>query len=196
MLPYWYGFPLWFPQPKSSLPIWVSEARDRYRQRGSHHCWWLFNIWRVRNDPLNPQDLPDDFDTFQRPLRRVSGQDVFDPCSALCSGAIKFNTNLDSWWFHLLRQWFLLTVFSGQRVFISLRLWSRGDSLFTRRFFQWGPWQWIGRRKSHPPISWKLVCLCSASRRSISKKPVILRHGLHENIFGNSNIWQIYARPI
>ncbi|EDR00082.1 uncharacterized protein LACBIDRAFT_314820 [Laccaria bicolor S238N-H82] len=105
MLPYRYGFPLWFPQPKSSLPIEYQkhgiDIGDVGLITADGSFEYLFNIWRPRDDPLNPQDLPDDFDTFQRPLRRVSGQDVFDPCSALCSGAIKFDTNLDSCEFSL-----------------------------------------------------------------------------------------------
>ena len=66
------GFPLWIPQPNMLLPI-------PYRAKGV--CIgdvgivtdlggfdFLFNICRTRDDPINPEDLPDDFAPVHPPL--------------------------------------------------------------------------------------------------------------------------------
>ena len=66
------GFPLWIPQPNMMLPI-------PYRANGV--CIgdvgiitefggfdFLFNICRTRDDPINPEELPDNFVPIHPPL--------------------------------------------------------------------------------------------------------------------------------
>ena len=66
------GIPLWIPQPNIRLPI-------PYRTEGvcigdvgivtaSGGFDFLFNICRARDDPINPQTLPDDFVPVDPPL--------------------------------------------------------------------------------------------------------------------------------
>ena len=66
------GFPLWIPQPNIRLP-------NPYRAKGV--CIgdvgivtpfggfdFLFNICRTRDDPINPEELPDEFAPIYPPL--------------------------------------------------------------------------------------------------------------------------------
>ena len=69
------GFPLWIPQPNIQLPI-------PYRAKGV--CIgdvgivtalggfdFLFNICRTRDDPINPEELPDNFAPIYPPLNPI-----------------------------------------------------------------------------------------------------------------------------
>ncbi|KAF8991768.1 hypothetical protein BDQ17DRAFT_270246 [Cyathus striatus] len=65
MFPLKKGYPLFFPQPDQNLP-------KEYRQKGVSHedvgiitsdgaFDFLFNIWYSAQDPINPNDLPENF---------------------------------------------------------------------------------------------------------------------------------------
>ena len=69
------GFPLWIPQANMELPI-------PYRAKGV--CVgdvgivttlgafdFLFNICRARDDPINPEELPEDFVPIYPPLNQT-----------------------------------------------------------------------------------------------------------------------------
>jgi hypothetical protein len=88
------GFPLWIPQPNIRLPI-------PYRAKGV--CIgdvgivttfggfdFLFNICRTRDDPINPEELPDNFAPIYPPLNPTDVREFreFSSGSYLASSSI------------------------------------------------------------------------------------------------------------
>ena len=88
------GFPLWIPQPNLRLPI-------PYRAKGV--CIgdvgivtgfggfdFLFNICRTRDDPINPEELPDNFAPIYPPLNPTDVREFreFSSGSYLASSSI------------------------------------------------------------------------------------------------------------
>jgi hypothetical protein len=88
------GFPLWIPQPNIRLPI-------PYRAKGV--CIgdvgiitpfggfdFLFNICRTRDDPINPEELPDNFSPIYPPLNPTDVREFreFSSGSYLASSSI------------------------------------------------------------------------------------------------------------
>ncbi|KAF9009655.1 hypothetical protein BDQ17DRAFT_1323192 [Cyathus striatus] len=78
-----HGYPLWYPQPDRDRPV-------EYRRRGvaigdvgvitfNGGFDFLFNIWLPASHPINPNNLPDDFDSMPRPERRTMFQHSFSP---------------------------------------------------------------------------------------------------------------------
>ncbi|KDR72733.1 hypothetical protein GALMADRAFT_270676 [Galerina marginata CBS 339.88] len=89
------GSPLWIPEPNNELPV-------PYRRRGvtigdvgiitaSGSFDFLFNICVPRDDPINPENLPEDFFPLNPPLRPIDlrGQSEFMPNSYLASASIQ-----------------------------------------------------------------------------------------------------------
>ncbi|KAF8996266.1 hypothetical protein BDQ17DRAFT_1364706 [Cyathus striatus] len=83
MFPLKHGYPLWFPEPDSSCSL-------EYRRKGvsigdvgvitsDGGFDFLFNIWLKAQDPINPNNLPADFDSAPRPERRTIPRTVFVP---------------------------------------------------------------------------------------------------------------------
>ena len=88
------GFPLWIPQPNIRLP-------NPYRAKGV--CIgdvgivtpfggfdFLFNICRTRDDPINPEELPDEFAPIYPPLNPTDVREFrgFSSGSYLSSSSI------------------------------------------------------------------------------------------------------------
>ncbi|KAF8997780.1 hypothetical protein BDQ17DRAFT_1411343 [Cyathus striatus] len=83
MFPLKHGYPLWFPEPDSSRSV-------EYRRKGvsvgdvgvitsDGGFDFLFNIWLEAQDPINPDDLPEDFDSLPRPAQRIIPRAAFGP---------------------------------------------------------------------------------------------------------------------
>ncbi|TFK38861.1 hypothetical protein BDQ12DRAFT_735106 [Crucibulum laeve] len=99
MLRHRHGFPLWLPQPDLLLPLEYREEGINIGDVGiitpDGGFDFLFNFWLPRTHPVQPLNLPEDFDLWNldRPEKSTSRQTVFDPCSSVCSGAVVFDTN-------------------------------------------------------------------------------------------------------
>ena len=66
------GFPLWIPQPNLRLPIPYRAKGVSIGDVGIITAFggfdFLFNICRARDDPINPEELPDNFAPMYPPL--------------------------------------------------------------------------------------------------------------------------------
>ena len=69
------GFPLWIPQPNMQLPIPYRAKGVCIGDVGIVTAFggfdFLFNICRERDDPINPEELPDDFTPIHPPLNPI-----------------------------------------------------------------------------------------------------------------------------
>jgi hypothetical protein len=95
------GFPLWIPQPNRRLP-------KPYRAKGvcigdvgivtDGGFDFLFNICRTQNDPINPEELPDNFAPIYPPLNPIDIREyrAFNSGSWLASPSIVQSQTGDS----------------------------------------------------------------------------------------------------
>ncbi|KAF8997765.1 hypothetical protein BDQ17DRAFT_845341 [Cyathus striatus] len=99
LFPLNYGYPLWFPQPDRNLQL-------EYRRKGvsigdvgvirSNGAFdFLFNIWLPAHHPINPHNLPDDFDSVPRPHLSTTFQTSFNPGASTISN-LNIISHLDS----------------------------------------------------------------------------------------------------
>lgn len=88
------GHPLWIPQPNIQLPkeyraqgILIGDVGILTPQGGFH---FLFNILRHSSDPINPNNLPQDFSPLYPPLNGIdiAKDEVFSKKSYLCSSSV------------------------------------------------------------------------------------------------------------
>ncbi|KAF8996273.1 hypothetical protein BDQ17DRAFT_1217796, partial [Cyathus striatus] len=83
MFPLKHGFPLWFPEPDSSCSVeycckgvLVGDVGVITSDGGFD---FLFNIWLEAQDPINPDDLLEDFNSLPCPVQRIIPQAAFVP---------------------------------------------------------------------------------------------------------------------
>lgn len=78
MLTQLHGFPLWSPQPDPSLPAEYRETGVKIGDVGiitlDGGFDFLFNIWLPSDHPINPNNSPEDFDSFPRPDQNILKQ--------------------------------------------------------------------------------------------------------------------------
>ena len=88
------GFPLWIPQPNIRLPIPYRAKGVCIGDVGIVTAFggfdFLFNICRTRDDPVNPEELPDNFAPIYPPLNLTDVQEFreFSSGSYLASSSI------------------------------------------------------------------------------------------------------------
>ncbi|KJA13328.1 hypothetical protein HYPSUDRAFT_568035 [Hypholoma sublateritium FD-334 SS-4] len=88
------GHPLWIPQPNIQLSkeyraqaTLIGDVGTLTPQGGFH---FLFNILRHSSDPINPNNLPQDFSPLNPPLDGIdiAKDEVFSKKSHLCSSSV------------------------------------------------------------------------------------------------------------
>jgi hypothetical protein len=88
------GFPLWIPQPNIRLPIPYRAKGVCIGDVGIVTAFggfdFLFNICRTRDDPINPEELPDNFAPIYPPLNPTDVREFreFSSGSYLASSSI------------------------------------------------------------------------------------------------------------
>ena len=88
------GFPLWIPQPNIRLPIPYRAKGVCIGDVGIVTAFggfdFLFNICRTRDDPINPEELPDNFAPIHPPLNPTDVREFreFSSGSYLASSSI------------------------------------------------------------------------------------------------------------
>ena len=88
------GFPLWIPQLNVLLPIPYRAKGICVGDVGIVTAFggfdFLFNICRTRDDPINPEELPDKFAPIYPPLNPTDVREFreFSPGSYLASSSI------------------------------------------------------------------------------------------------------------
>ena len=88
------GFPLWIPQPNIRLPIPYRAKGVCIGDVGIVTAFggfdFLFNICRTRDDPINPEELPDNFFPLYPPLNPTDVREFreFSSGSYLASSSI------------------------------------------------------------------------------------------------------------
>lgn len=73
---------------------------------------FLFNIWLPSSHPVNPRNLPPDFDVLPRPERTTYREErLFNSFGNICCGAFNSNINHKAWYVDCFLYWYLLLIF-------------------------------------------------------------------------------------
>ncbi|TFK40123.1 hypothetical protein BDQ12DRAFT_734142 [Crucibulum laeve] len=98
MLPLKHGYPLWLPDPDLNLPFEYRRLGIRIGDLGiitaDGGFDFLFNIWLSSSHPINPPNLPENFNSSTSPEPKTCRQDhVFNRCSNISSADVQSDVN-------------------------------------------------------------------------------------------------------